>query len=89
MMRLTELGRNWQRVWLAVEGCIAAGGSSLLEAECNAILDQGLTVQLEFSQVTYVDRPGVAVLRRLQARRLEIVGCPPFLLEFMEGASLS
>lgn len=87
MMRLTELGRNWQKVWLAVEGCVTSDGSSLLEAECDAILNQGLSVELEFSQVTYVDRPGAAALRRLQERRLKIVGCRPLLRKFVEGVS--
>lgn len=86
MMRLTESGRNARRVTLAVEGWIAGEDAGLLQAECSAHLEQGLRVDLDLSAVSYVDAAGARTLRRLRRNQLEIVSCPPFILEFVDGS---
>ena len=86
MMRLTEIERDRRRITLRVEGWIASDDSRLLESELASLLDRGSRVRLECSGVTYVDSRGAAMLRSLRRRRLEIVGCRPFILEFVDRA---
>jgi hypothetical protein len=85
MMRLTEIGRTSGRVTIRVEGWITSADCEVLESECWLLLRGGQRVALECSRLTYVDRSGAATLRGLSRRnRLEIIGCPPFILEYME-----
>lgn len=86
MIRLTEIKRDRDWVTLRAEGWITSESCPLVESECSSLLDAGMRVRLECAAVTYVDSQGATMLRTLRKRRLEIVGCPPFILEFVEGA---
>lgn len=87
MMRLTEIETDGRRITIRVEGWIASESSRVLEAECSSLLAGGSRVRLECSKVTYVDRRGAATLRKLMHHRVDIVECPPFILEFVHRGS--
>lgn len=85
MMRLTAIERNDRRTALAIEGAIAKEHSKLLEAECTARLEEGRTVELDLTSVTYLDSEGAETLRTLTERGVTLVGCSPFVLAFVDG----
>ncbi len=87
MMRLTETRRAGRLVTLRVEGSIARDDATLLLAECNSLLDLDCVVQLDLAGVSLVDAGGAATLRHLRLRQLEIVNCPPFILDFVDGGA--
>lgn len=84
-MRLTETGQKENRISLKVEGWISGDSSALLETECDERLARGCALELDLSRVSYVDAHGAETLRRLRRRTVEIVGCPQFILEFVNG----
>lgn len=73
MLRITKLGESSSRVTLKLEGVLASDWGSLLEAECLACLKERRKVVLDFSDVTFIDENGVKVLRRLAAKKVEVI----------------
>jgi anti-anti-sigma regulatory factor len=82
MLRFS-IARSRFTLRISVEGSITAQSAPLIEQECRTALDQGDSVELDLQKVTFVDARGAALLRRLQRRRVAIVRCPRFILEFV------
>jgi len=59
-------------VTLTVEGALVADWVPLLEAQCLRHLDARKPVELDFAGVSFVDRRGVAMVRRLVARGAQV-----------------
>jgi len=59
-------------VTLTVEGALVADWVPLLEAQCLRHLDARKPVELDFAGVSFVDRGGVAMVRRLVARGAQV-----------------
>ena len=70
-------------VTLRVEGRVVAEWVPVLERECWLALQESEHVQLDLSAVTFVDGRGVAALRQIGAKDLEIVNCPEFIVELL------
>jgi len=68
---------------LRVEGRVVAEWVPVLERECWLALQENGHVQLDLSAVTFVDGRGVAALRQLGAKDVEIVNCPEFIEELL------
>ena len=86
MMRLTEIKRDRLWITLRVEGWITSKDCPLLESECTSLLGEGKRLRLECTGVTYLDSLGAGTLRALRRRRVEIVGLPQFVVEFVGQA---
>lgn len=84
MMRLTRTSRTSEEISFRVEGALSGGSARILESELLPLLENGMSIRLDCSQVTYIDREGALVLRRLR-RRLQIVRCRPLVLEMLDG----
>ena len=84
MMRLTRTSQTPLEISFRLEGALSGSSARLLESELQPLFDKGMRVRLDCSQVTYIDREGALVLRRLR-RRLEIVRCRPLVLEMLDG----
>lgn len=84
MMRLTRTSQTPKEISFHLEGALSGSSSRLLESELLPLLERGMRVRLDCSQVTYIDRQGALVLGRLR-RRLDIVRCRPLVLEMLDG----
>lgn len=80
-LRLTLMAESRTAVTLKVEGRVLGGSSSVLEAECLYHLASGRRVLLDFAGVMCVDSRGVAVLRGLKARNVELINCWSLIAE--------
>ena len=72
MLRITKVERQTGSVTLTVEGPIASEDTSLLERECARILRAGHRVRLDLAEVDFMDRTGVAALRKLMALGVQV-----------------
>jgi hypothetical protein len=85
VLRITRSTFDGGRVTLVVHGRLAAGGVGTLEAESLACLDRGAEeINLDFSDVIYVDWDGVELIRSLQRRGIRIMNCPSVILGALE-----
>ena len=72
MLRITKVERRTGSVTLIVEGPITSEDVALLELDCVRLLQAGRRVRLDLADVDFVDHTGVAALRELIARDVEI-----------------
>jgi ABC-type transporter Mla MlaB component len=83
VLRISRAAATLSQATLRVEGRVVAEWVPVLERECWLALQENLRVQLDLSAVTFVDGRGVAALRHLGARDLEIINCPEFIGELL------
>jgi hypothetical protein len=74
VLRISTLAEDGSAVTLKVEGVVAGDWVPLLERECRRHLEAQQLVQLDFSWVTFLDREGAAMTRRLLAAGVHIFG---------------
>ncbi len=55
-----------------------------LERHCRTLLGADHALRLDLAGLSSVDTNGVRVLRRLRSPRVELLGCPPLILEMIE-----
>jgi ABC-type transporter Mla MlaB component len=83
VLRISRAAATPSLTTLRVEGRVVAEWVPVLERECWLALQGNGHVQLDLSAVTFVDDGGVAALRHLDAKDLEIVNCPEFIGELL------
>ena len=85
MLRITELPAKSAIVELKLEGEIVSEWISVIERQCKRSLEEGKSIRLDFSEVRFIDRIGVAMLRRFDSQRVQIVRCPDAIQDFIDG----
>ena len=78
MLRITRADEQSVSVKLKVEGRIASTWNGVLEKECRALLQKRMSVVMDFSNVTFIDRSGVIMLKKLSTEGVEIINCSAF-----------
>ena len=84
MLRIHRDDVDEHRAVLILEGRIAGAWTGLLERECEALIEGGLGVDLDLSEVVYVARAGLDGLRRLRHAGVRITDCSPLLAAMLE-----
>ena len=72
MLRITKLSGPEPYITLRIAGRIASESVAVLERQCTELLHGGHRVRLDAAEVGFVDRAGVALLKELLARGVEI-----------------
>jgi anti-anti-sigma regulatory factor len=76
-------------VVLMLQGRIAAEWADLLERECEELGRSGFRVVLDLSEVVFIGRSGVEVLRRLGQAGVRIVDCMPLIAAMLEQEGIA
>jgi hypothetical protein len=79
MLRIQRDLVDEHRAILILEGRIAGAWADLLVHECEVLVERGLRVELDLSEVVYVARAGFDALRRLGAAGVRVTACSPLL----------
>jgi anti-anti-sigma regulatory factor len=83
MLRLTRISLGTSEVVLKVQGQIVGEWVALLESECRELLAKERQVTLDLSEVSYLDRQAVRLLREFRLGSLGLVNCPPLVEELL------
>jgi anti-anti-sigma regulatory factor len=83
MLRLTRTSPGTSDVVLKAEGQIVGEWVALLESECRELLATERHVALDLSDVSYLDRQAVRVLRELTRGSLGLVNCPTLVEQLL------
>ena len=83
MLRLTRTAFDSSEIVLKAEGQIVGDWVALLASECRELLATKRHVALDLSDVSYLDRRAVRVLRELTRDSLGLVKCPPLIEELL------
>ena len=81
---VTEAGTG-QRVTLRLEGQMVGPWVDEVRQACEPFLSEGQTIVLDFAAVSFVDRDGVALCRRLRQARATLRNCSPFVKEQIDA----
>jgi anti-anti-sigma regulatory factor len=85
VLRITKISESADSVTLKVDGRIVSEWVAVLEQECLKWLRAKPEVLLDFSEVMYIERNGVAMLKRIASSNLRLVNCPALIAEMLNG----
>ncbi|MCI0484069.1 MAG: STAS domain-containing protein [candidate division NC10 bacterium] len=83
MLRIDKIGEDDATVTLKLEGRIVDRWVAILEHECSRILRGPTGLALDLAGVTFIDRGGLALLKRLRSHRVRLVNCSLFVQELL------
>lgn len=83
MVRITRVAESPSQVTLKLEGRIVSDWVSVVEGECLTGLHERGRVVLDVSEVTFIDRGGLAMLRRIASPHLQIINASALIEEFL------
>ena len=79
MLRLTVELHTPEEVRLKVEGRVAGESVVLLEQEASRWLQESARLVLDLTGVQFIDREGIACMKRCSEGRLVLFGGSPFI----------
>jgi hypothetical protein len=68
-------------VTLRLEGRVVGPWVEELRRACEGVLDAGAMLALDLSEVSFVDRNGVELVRSLRNQNVTLLNCSPFVTE--------
>ena len=84
MVRPTVISQTKAEVVLKVEGWVSRGNVVLLEEEGVRLLGESERLVLDLSGVKFIDREGIALLKRWWGDRLALRGASMFVHSLLE-----
>ena len=87
MLRISVNEAVGDAVTLRLDGQIAGQWVKLLQKTCEAELKKDARVIIDLRNVSFADRYGIALLRSLTDRRVEVLNALPFIAEQIRNAT--
>jgi len=87
MLRISAVEVPGEPVLLRLDGQITGRWVKLLQRTSEARLRKGSQVTMDMKNVSFADRDGIALLRNLTDRRVEILNALPFIFEQIRRAA--
>lgn len=82
-IHLGETANETTTLWL--EGRVIGPWVEELRKTCEGILVSGTTLVLDLSNVSFVGREGIELVRTLRNRQVALRNCSPFVVEQLKG----
>jgi anti-anti-sigma regulatory factor len=73
------------RAILKLEGRVIGPWVEEVRRSCDEVLAAGASLTLDCSEVSFVDREGVELFRRLRSRQVELSNCSRFVAEQLKA----
>jgi hypothetical protein len=90
MLRITVVESSRSAVSLRVEGRITGPWVEELRTACDVHTSPDeVQLSLELADVSFVDGPGIALLKELRTRGVGLLRATPYLAEQLNGGALS
>ncbi len=88
MIRLTVMSQTKEETVLKVEGWVSRAAVAVLEEEGTRLLEETQRLVLDLKDVKFIDRDGLALLKRWPGDRLVLRGASLFLHTRLEEYGL-
>jgi anti-anti-sigma regulatory factor len=85
MLKIDVTSRVGEPITMRLEGRMVGPWVDELRRACEPYLGDGHTLVLDFSDVSFVDREGVALLRTLRLRQAAFANCSAFVKELLDA----
>jgi anti-anti-sigma regulatory factor len=86
MLKISTIESTEELAKIRIDGQISGEGVKLLQNTCKAQLKKGLKLTVDLQNVSFVDRDGIAVLRKLEQRNVEFLNASLFITEQIRKA---
>jgi ABC-type transporter Mla MlaB component len=87
MLRISPIESDNHHAILRLEGRVAGPWVAELSNACERLLGEGRPLELDFTDVSFVDSNGVALIARLASRGIAVAGCSPFVEEQLKSGA--
>jgi ABC-type transporter Mla MlaB component len=87
MLKITEVETANHSVTLKLEGRIVGPWVEELGRVCERLLNDGRGLELDASEISFVDHAGVVLLLELKKQDVSIRGCSPFVNEELKAVT--
>ena len=81
MLRISTIESTEEMVKIRIDGQISGEGVKLLQKTCKAHLEKGLPLSIDLQNVSFVDRDGIVMLRKLTENKVDLLNASPFIAE--------
>ena len=81
MLKITVAVLTTQEITLQLDGRLAGRWVELLRDTATSVLDQGLSVQVDLRNISFIDCEGIVLLKSLIDRGVSHVNAPLFVAE--------
>jgi hypothetical protein len=88
MLRIVRLQPTDDGATLRLEGRVIGPWVDELRRSCDRVLATGATLTLDVSEVAFLERDGVRLLKDLIDGGVAVVNCPAFVTEQLKALSL-
>jgi hypothetical protein len=85
VVRISPTSETMDAVTLKVEGVLVAAWVLVLKDACVGHLEQRQRVELDFEDVSFIDREAIAAVRQLIARGVAIRRATPLVRDLLAG----
>ena len=87
MLRIVALEKPGDGATLSLEGRVIGPWVDELRQSCDLILATGASLTLDLTEVAFVERDGVRLLKNLVDDGVAVVNCPAFVYEQLKALS--
>jgi len=87
MLRIIARERSGNGATLSLEGRVIGPWVDELRHSCERILATGATLTIDLTEVAFVERDGVRLLKSLVDGGVVVVNCPAFVCEQLKALS--
>ena len=81
MLKITRAVLSEQEITLQLDGRVAGQWAELLRTSAESVLDEGLTLNVDLKNISFIDCEGIAVIRNLIQRGARHQNPPLFVAE--------
>jgi anti-anti-sigma regulatory factor len=81
MLKISTIDSTEELVKLRIDGQISGEGVRLLQNTCDGQLAKGLELSIDLQNVSFVDRDGIAALRKLRRQKVKFLNAPLYITE--------
>lgn len=81
MLKITRAVLSKEEITLRLDGRVAGQWAELLRDSAESVLDEGLTLNVDLTNISFIDCEGIAVIRSLIERGAQHLNAPLFVAE--------
>lgn len=81
MLKITRAVLSKEEITLRLDGRVAGQWAELLRDSAESVLDEGLTLNVDLTNISFIDCQGIAVIKDLIERGVHHVNPPLFVAE--------
>ena len=85
MLRISQIASPDATVTLRLEGQVRGPWVEALRSVCDQVLATECALSLDLTDVSFLDRQGLALCRHLRARQVVLLHYSPFVAEQLKG----